>query len=562
VIRADSILHASRDKLANLNATTEPTEQELEELSQVAKDLQKKQERNNRASERLKRLDPQPDNTSLSPSISTTSTLTPVTPRSRSPDRLKPRDSPPQKATMAPTTEDKLFRGDYSAGEKPHIWFRRLEGKFDDETKLTTKLYRFAKNLEPGRPAEIWYRALPDHEKEDWEELYQAFTKRWPLPAIVEPSREELLEKLSQTKLASEDVGVMTERDGDRVYSHIVWAEEVKALVDVLDDVKGHLIPQVRRNLPLAIRLTLPSNLNDWDTFLKAVRSLSMDRLADQRENTEVIRDNILQTMGVGNQQQYNINTMTTKLAATSFYPSARPIPAYTHKTPATQMNQMTSTPPTPNTVRQQWNMRTPSTPMNQRFNQPIVTPSGSFLSTNSTLHPNSIFANQKTATPVPQTPSPNHTQLTNQDLARKAIAASSTFPNTPEGKANYQAALQAWEAVYPPAREVDFTTAPYPLTPGTAPLGSRECYTCGLQGHINRDHDPAIPAINLREQRWRAFVGRNLQARARMDFTPVAQINAQDEDTLPYDPAIYNAAQLDFFDDYVDQGNGEEVHE
>jgi hypothetical protein len=107
---------------------------------------------------------------------------------------------------------------------------------------------------------------------------------------------------------------------------------------------------------------------------------------------------------------------------------------------------------------------------------------------------------------PIPQTPTPNREQLTNLDLARKAIAASSIFPNTPEGRTNYAASLQAWEVVYPPTREADFTTAPYPLTPGTAPLGSRECYTCGVQGHITRDHDPAIPPIppvNTREQRW-----------------------------------------------------------
>jgi hypothetical protein len=56
---------------------------------------------------------------------------------------------------MTTTAEDKLFRGDYSAGEKPHIWFRCLKGKFDEDTKLATKLYRFAKGLELGRPAEI-----------------------------------------------------------------------------------------------------------------------------------------------------------------------------------------------------------------------------------------------------------------------------------------------------------------------------------------------------------------------------------------------------------------------
>lgn len=463
------------------------------------------------------------------------------------------------------TAEVKLFRGDYTAGEKPHIWFRRLEGKFDDETKLSTKLYRFAKNLEPGRPAEKWYKSLGPDDVATWDILYDAFTARWPLPAIVEPSREELLEKLSQTKLDIDEVGVMIERDGDRIYTHVAWAEEVKALIDVLDDTKGHLIPQVRRSLPLAIRLTLPSNLTSWETFLAAVSSLSMDRLADQRENTEVIRDTIIQSMGTNNQHQYNVNTLATKLATTNFYPPTRQAPYYPPKAPVQHVT-TPSTPQMPNVARQtynptqQWPPRTPSTPTNQRFGIPQNTPSGSFLSTNSTLHPNSIFANQKT--PVPQTPTRNHPQLTNQDLARKAIAASSTFLNTPEGRANYQTALEAWEAVYPPSREVDFTTTPYPLTPGTAPLGSRECYTCGIQGHINKEHDPAVPPVNVREQRWRAFIGRNLFARSRLDFGPVAQIMVQDEETMPYDPAIYNAAELDFSEDYGVQGNGEEAHE
>jgi hypothetical protein len=151
---------------------------------------------------------------------------------------------------------------------------------------------------------------------------------------------------------------------------------------------------------------------------------------------------------------------------------------------------------------------------------------------------------------------------MTNQDLARKAIAASSTFLNTPEGQTNYSTALHAWEAVYPPAREADFTTAPYPLTPGTAPLGSRECYTCGINGNITREHDPAIPAVNVREQRWRAFLGRYLYAQGRTDFSPISQINVHEEETLPYDAAIYNAAQLDFSEERDNQGNGEEARE
>ena len=275
-----------------------------------------------------------------------------------------------------------------------------------------------------------------------------------------------------------------------------------------------------------------------------------MDRLADQRENTEVICDNILQTMGTTGQRQYNTNSMTTKLATPtgSFYPPARPASLFAPKASVTQTSSNNPTAQTPNTVRQTltqpWTPRVPATPTHQRFNQPINTPSGAFLSSNTTLHPSSIFANMKQ---VPQTPSSNHSQLTNQDLAQKAIAASSTFPNTSEGHTAYLTALQAWEAVYPPMREADFTTAPYPLTPGTAPLGSRECYTCGIYGHITKEHDPAIPQINVCEQRWRAFVGQNLFARGRLDFIPIAQINVHGEETVFYDPAIYNAAQLTF---------------
>jgi hypothetical protein len=47
-------------------------------------------------------------------------------------------------------TKDRLFRGDYFAEEKPHTWLRRLESRFDEDTKITTKMFWFEKNLKPG----------------------------------------------------------------------------------------------------------------------------------------------------------------------------------------------------------------------------------------------------------------------------------------------------------------------------------------------------------------------------------------------------------------------------
>jgi hypothetical protein len=94
----------------------------------------------------------------ISPSVFSASMLTPSIPQSLSPSDKLLSDHHP--INMAPVTDDKFFCGDYSAGEKPHIWFRCLEGKFNKDTKLVTKLYRFAKGLKPARPAEIWYHNL------------------------------------------------------------------------------------------------------------------------------------------------------------------------------------------------------------------------------------------------------------------------------------------------------------------------------------------------------------------------------------------------------------------
>ena len=260
-----------KSKLVNLSAEEQYEQDKAEEAERIRE--KKAADNHQRDLRRLNRSSSLPSSNPV--------TVTPRRPCAPSTPKAPLTDNKPNppKQYMAPTVEDKLFCGDYSVGEKPHIWFRCLEGKFDDETKLATKLYRFTKGLEPGRPTEVWYNGLKDSTKHDWDIFYREFTERWPLPTIIEPSREELLEKLSQTKLDINEVGVMMEKDGDCVYSHILWAEEVKALIDILDDTKGHLIPQVRCNLPLPICLILPTT---WSAFFAAVTAISMDRLADQ----------------------------------------------------------------------------------------------------------------------------------------------------------------------------------------------------------------------------------------------------------------------------------------
>jgi hypothetical protein len=354
----------------------------------------------------LRRTNLREGTTSSPPSLSSESTLTPALSDSDTLD-----DEPQPKTQMTTKTEDRLFRGDYSAGEKPHMWLRRLESKFDEDTKITTKMFRFAKNLEPGQPAEIWFKSLTAADQTSWDIFYQVFSTRWPLPAAIVTSREELMGKLRQTRLEEADVGAIIERDGDRVYAHVVWTEEIRSIIDELKNTDGHLVTMVRQNLPLSICLSLPAKLDTWPTFLAAIASVSLDTIADRREHEEAIRHDILQTMGMNtnNSQSYNVNALATKFASTALYSPNRPTPSYSVPAKATvpQTNPVAQTPSTPNAQRQsyapyssrqgytpaqQWTPRTPVTLTNQRTGSLLNTPSGAFLSNPTILHPGSIF--------------------------------------------------------------------------------------------------------------------------------------------------------------------------
>jgi predicted transcriptional regulator YheO len=219
-------------------------------------------------------------------------------------------------------------------------------------------MFQFAKNLEPGRPAEIWFHSLTPADQTSWDIFYQVFSTRWPLPAAIVTFREELMGKLKQTRLEEADIGAISERDGDHIYAHVVWTEEIRSITDKLRDTKGHLITMVQQNLPLTISLSLPAKLDTWPTFLAAIASISLDTIADRREHEETIRQDILQTMGINNTSAYNVNTLTTRFTgSTTLYSPNCPIQSYAApaKAPPVQINPATPTPPIPNMQRQNY---------------------------------------------------------------------------------------------------------------------------------------------------------------------------------------------------------------
>lgn len=171
--------------------------------------------------------------------------------------------------------------------------------------------------------------------------------------AAIVTSRKELMGKLKQMRLDETDVGAIIDRDGDRVYAHVVWTEEIRSITDELKDTEGHLITMVRQNLPLSVCLSLPVKLDTWPTFLAAIVSISLDTMADRLEHEEAIRHDILQTMGMNtsNTPLYNVNALATRFTSTALYSPNHSIPSYSAptKAPILQTNPINSTPSTPN---------------------------------------------------------------------------------------------------------------------------------------------------------------------------------------------------------------------
>ncbi|SNX85308.1 uncharacterized protein MEPE_04017 [Melanopsichium pennsylvanicum] len=92
------------------------------------------------------------------------------------------------------------------------------------------------------------------------------------------------------------------------------------------------------------------------------------------------------------------------------------------------------------------------------------------------------------------------------QQQARITEIVQMTFENTPQGQAQYQAALQQFQRDHPRVTMQPPLDQPYPLTPGTAPAGSNECHRCGHRGHFSTAC-PNTP-VPQAEQTYRRMFG------------------------------------------------------
>jgi hypothetical protein len=368
----------------------------------------------------------------------------------------------------------------------------------------------------------------------------------------AEESPEELKTRIKSTILRAEDLGKIVGPPGDEMYTHLRWAADMRPLIDTLNDPSMLLKSDVRATLPLEIRSVLPaSGLDSWDKFFTAVETVDSEHVQDEIERNARFRRHGIPNIGAettgfdpersGAELYAHIQALMANMP-----PIDAPLPPWTPPVPRTTYPRAMSNSPQPQrspTPNVQY--RAPQRPAPSQSYEPMTPQRGAPPHMPQMQHAPANWQMQSPANPfvatltqdntpatrfvarLLQTPSSPSAGRSNRNslggdpirdlaLARWAAANPRTYPASAAGVQQYQADVAAWETCYsgPNAPAPDYAT--YPLTPGTMPAGSKECWTCGLVTSpphygVAKCHESGATQIPIKESNVRALIGNTL---------------------------------------------------
>ena len=399
-------------------------------------------------------------------------------PKKRSNTKPLPQDT--EDSDIMATEHVDPFHGD-KEDENPEdflrSFFRRMGTATDDIKKRQFKYF-----LQADSTADEWFESLQVDEKKDWDLIEDAFNKRWPRKKAAKKTTEEYEEEITGLRLKTEDLGKKEKTAGREVYSHIAWADKMATIVKGAKiETTTTYIGHVRRELPKLLREKLGAGHGDWTAFLQAVRDVDTDYIRDgadiwkkERDEQDALRKRIQ------------------------------------------QLEKLTASPTAP--LRQQmmtFGIGSPSSSSNpaQQLRQSSTAPTDPFAGNNGGRG-NLVFQAPQTGTPPQNTNTrPPATQADRTALLAR-LQKYPHHPDTEAGRQAHQAQQADWAKTHGPGTFITEST-PYPLRPGTLPVGSNECFTCGFTGHLGRRDGRTCGdnrALHPHEQTWRAICSRILK--------------------------------------------------
>ena len=362
------------------------------------------------------------------------------------------------------------FHGD-KEDENPEDFIRSFYRRMGTASG-DTKKQQFPYFLQADSVADEWFDELTPADKKDWETIEAAFNKCWPRKKAVKKTKEEYEEEITGTQLQMEDLGKKEKTAGRETYSHIVWADKMETIVrGAKIELTTTYIRHVRKDLPKLIREKIGTGHTDWTAFLQAVRDVDLDHI---REGVK--------TWKKEQEEQQALKKCVQQLEKLTASPTA----PLRHQMTTFSLGNNQQNPPTLQPTR-----------------QASTTPANPFAS--ATGGSGNLF--------VPRSPRPPPTQADRTALLAR-LQKYPHHPDTEAGRQAHQAQQAEWVKTHRLTAIVTETT-PYPLRPGTCPINSGECFTCGLQGHLGRRNGSTCGGnrpLNAREQAWRAICSRILK--------------------------------------------------
>ena len=369
-------------------------------------------------------------------------------------------------------------------------FFRRMGTASDD-----TKKQQFRYFLQADSVADEWFDDLLQNDKKDWAAIEASFYKRWPRKKAAKKTTEEYEEEITGLRLNEEDLGKKEKVSGNDIYSHIAWADKMATIAKGAKlETTATYIGHVRKELPRLLREKVGTGHANWEKFLQAVRDVDIDHIKDgvnAREKEQEARK----------KEQEEQEALKKRIQ---------------------QLEKLTASPTAP--LRQQMTTFSLGNPPPNPAQPPRQAPTNPFMGT--TGGQGNLFQTTQTRNPTQNnTPRPPPTQA-NRAALLTCIQKYPHHPNTEAGRQAHQAQQADWVKTHGLNAIVTEST-PYPLRPGTLPVGSGECFTCGFLGHMGRrdgstcgDNRPLHP----REQTWRSICSRILrQTRSTANIQMVA---------------------------------------
>lgn len=394
--------------------------------------------------------------------------------QSPTPPPAPPVPSPAQRITNMPDNIQ-TFRGNGSSLDpKPQSFFKACRAHIIGMVGVgePEKMEWFELKLEAASEAEKWYDKLDSQYKKSMSTLKPEFDKRFPPEVVKELTAADKWDTLSKFKLSEEEMMTL---DADGVTGYSKWASKMLRMSDGVDDTNKVFVPMVIKNqIPTVLRKLVDKP----DTFAELAKQIQgVDR---------TLLDEKLEKKKVQRAQETYIAQKKAADAAQASGPRQRPAPETPTRGAAGLMANMSF-----------------GSPMAQ--SQPIQSLFAQLQRQQSQQQQHAPPA--PAVAPQPRRPAAGGSwaEPTAEDAAlrlREPAVRMADLIRTKLARATNQNDYNAQVAAFDTAHgnAVPTEARPYPLTPGTADIATRECIGCGYV------HDGACvqPRIPVKERTYR----------------------------------------------------------